>query len=211
MGANDTADIDQAGLDFITRWEGLILKVYRDVAGYKTVGVGHLVTKAEDAKYPDGMVITREHAMELLHQDVQQCVQALRKHIKTRLNQNQINALISFAFNCGTGVLSNSGVARAVNADELAFVRPRLLEWSKVRINGVMQTNQGLLNRRKSEAELFERPVAEAEPVLTPDEMQYISSQIDEYGKSLISYAVLACTDEPDDGSSGDTTDRLEA
>jgi len=205
MGANDQIDIDAAGLDFIARWEGVVLKVYRDIAGLKTVGVGHLVTKAEDARYPDGMAITREHAMELLHADVQKCVDALRANITQPVNQNQANALISFAFNCGTGVLKNSGAAKAVNEGRFADVRAALCQWSKVRIKGVMQTNQGLLNRRKSEADLFEKPVESDAPASAPLFSQAEADQINALVtltsvQSLSEYAVLGRSDAPDDG-----------
>lgn len=199
---NDHLNIDQAGLDFITRWEGVVLKVYRDIAGLKTVGVGHLITKAEDAHYPDNMPITREFAMELLRQDVQKCVDAIHANIRQPLNQHQFNALCSFAFNCGTGVTKNSGVARAINAGDLASVRARLVEWSKARVNGVMQTNVGLLNRRRSEADLFERPWQPAETNPAPfsaEEMDFIQAQLDESSKKSVSYAVLACSEHPDD------------
>lgn len=207
MSSNDNLDIDQAGLEFISRWEGVILKVYRDIAGLKTVGIGHLVTKAEDAKYPDGMAITHEHALELLHRDAQECVRAIRANITQPLNQNQFNALCSFAFNCGVGVTKSSGVAKAVNAGNWAAVRPALLQWSKARINGVMQTNQGLLNRRKSEADLFERPCAAPEPahpVLTDEELRYIQAQLDESSKRNYSYATLACSEDPGDEPASD-------
>lgn len=204
MGVTAQLDIDQDGLDFISRWEGCILYVYRDIAGLKTVGVGHLITAAEDARYPDKMPITKEHAMELLHRDVQQCVAAIRQNITTDLNQNQFNALCSFAFNCGTGVTKNSGVARAIKAGNFAAVRPALLQWSKAKINGVMQTNQGLFNRRKSEADLFERPCVDvpAPLAITPEESEYINAQLDESSKLNYSYATLACSDDPQEAQS---------
>jgi len=199
---NDQLDIDQAGLDFITRWEGVVLRVYRDIAGLKTVGVGHLVTRDEDALFPDGMAISREHAMELLHSDVQTCVKAIQQNITQPLNQHQFNALCSFAFNCGTGVTKNSGVARAINAGNFAAVRPALLEWSKCKINGVVQVNKGLYNRRSSEADLFNKPWEAPADTYVPfskEETDFIQAQTDESAKQAYCYAVLACSEHPDD------------
>ena len=116
---NAKMDIDQAGLDFITKWEGIVLHVYRDVVGKKTFGVGHLVTPAEDARFPDGKTITREFAMDTLHKDVHRFVNAVREHSRVKLNQNQFNALVSFGFNVGTGAIEDSGVMRAVNVTGL--------------------------------------------------------------------------------------------
>lgn len=200
--ANENLNIDQSGLDFISRWEGCILKVYRDVCNLKTVGVGHLITPAEDPHYPDNMPITREHAMQLLDYDVQQCVRAIQQNIRVQLNQNQFNALCSFAFNCGVGVTKNSGVARAINENRFGDVKDALLQWAKCKINGVLQVNKGLYNRRLSEAQLFnkpcEAPVAQYE-AFSQEELACIQAQVDENAKAGISYAVLACSEHPDD------------
>ena len=199
MGANDSVDIDQPGLDFISRWEGTILRVYRDIAGKLTVGVGHLVKASEVRDYPYGMSITRDQALALLHDDSQECVRALRAGITAPVNQSQADALISFAFNCGPGVLKNSGVARAVNEGRFSDVPAALREWSKCKINGVTQTNQGLLNRRISEARLFSAVVEQEAITFSPEEMAYINAQLDVSAKDLVCYANLACSDHPDD------------
>lgn len=202
MSVNAHLNIDQAGLEFISRWEGCILKVYRDICNLKTVGVGHLITKAEDAHYPDGMPITHEFAMQLLQHDVQQCVSAIHANIQQPLNQNQFNALCSFAFNCGVGVTKNSGVAKAINAGNYAGVRDALLQWAKCKVNGVVQINKGLYNRRRSEADLFERPCPvpeEVHPVLTAEEQEHIQAQLDESSKLNYSYANLACSEHHED------------
>lgn len=214
--ANESADIDQAGLNFIAKWEGCILRVYRDIAKKKTYGIGHLVTESEDAQFPDGMPISKELALNTLHSDAQICVRALRKYITQPLNQNQIDALISAAFNCGTGLLAKSGVSRAVNEARWSAVRPALLEWSKCVIGGVKQTNKGLYNRRVSEADLFERAVVEEAPqsFVTEEERQRILALV--YGTSTMAaeesvvqagiwrpsddeYSVIASSDHPDD------------
>lgn len=199
MRANDSVDIDQPGLDFISRWEGTILRVYRDIAGKLTVGVGHLVKAAEMRDYPYGMSVTRDQALALLHDDSQECVRALRAGITVPVNQNQANALISFAFNCGVGVLKNSGVARAINAGNFDAVPAALREWSKCKINGVTQTNQGLLNRRISEARLFNAVVEQEAITFSPEEMAYINAQLDVSAKDLVCYANLACSEHEDD------------
>lgn len=168
MLPNANLDIDQAGLDFITKHEGIVLRRYNDVAGLPTIGVGHLITKAELATYPEGATITHAQAMQLLRQDVQKCVKAIRENVKVPLNQNQFNALVSFAFNCGTGVITNSGVGRALAAGNYADVPARLLEWSKARVNGTLQVVKGLYDRRKTEADLFARDPNAPAPVAPP-------------------------------------------
>jgi len=155
---NENLSTSKEGLEFIANWEGCVLKPYKDIAGLRTIGIGHLIKPGED--FPDGVAITKEKALEILAEDVKLCEDAIKKHIKVVLNQNQFDALVSFGFNCGTGVYTNSGASAALNAGKYADVPAQLLSWSKARINGALQTVQGLYNRRKSEGQLFMKPVA---------------------------------------------------
>lgn len=153
---NDNLKTSKNGLEFITKWEGCVLKPYKDVAGLRTVGVGHLIGANEN--FPDGVSITMERALELLSKDVEKCEVSIKKNFTSSLNQNQFDALVSFGFNCGVGVYSNSGVANAVKTGEFDKVPARLLEWNKARVNGVLQEVKGLTSRRKSEGDLFMKP-----------------------------------------------------
>jgi lysozyme len=163
MGINDGMKTSQFGLEFITKWEGCVLKPYRDIAGLRTIGVGHLIKPGES--FPDGVEITKEKALELLASDVSQCENAIASKITVKLNQNQFDALVSFGFNCGVGVYSTSDACRSLNTGDYAAVPEKLLAWSKAKINGVLQVNKGLYNRRKSEGELFVRDVDDSSVV----------------------------------------------
>lgn len=147
----------KAGLDFIARWEGCVLKPYKDIAGLRTIGIGHLIKPNEN--FPDNVEITKEKALELLAEDVKKCEDSIIARIKVPLNQNQFDALVSFGFNCGTGVYVISDACKSLNAGDYSSFPEKLLQWSKVRINGVLQQNKGLYNRRKSEGELFSKPI----------------------------------------------------
>lgn len=155
MNANNSMSTSKAGLEFIAKWEGCVLKPYKDIAGLRTIGIGHLIKPGEN--FPDGVEITMEKAYELLAADVKHCEESIRLRIKVPLNQNQFDALVSFGFNCGTGVYVLSDACKVLNQGKYEEVPEKLLSWSKARINGVLQTNKGLLNRRKSEGELFAR------------------------------------------------------
>ena len=160
---NEHLKTSQNGLEFITKWEGCVLKPYKDVAGLRTIGVGHLIKSGEN--YPDGVSITKEQALEILAKDVEHCEKSIYNNIQVPLNQNQFDALVSFGFNCGTGVYSSSGVASALKIADYEAVPSKLEPWSKARVNGTMQTVQGLLNRRKDEGRLFSEPVDPDEQV----------------------------------------------
>jgi GH24 family phage-related lysozyme (muramidase) len=154
MSINDEMKTSQIGLELITKWEGLKLNRYTCIAGKPTIGVGHVILPGENYQ-----TITREQAMDILAKDVERFEKAVKKHITVKLNQNQFDALVSFIFNTGEGGIINTGVQKAVNSGNFEIVPEKLLEWSKARINGVLQTNKGLYNRRLSEGQLFSKPV----------------------------------------------------
>lgn len=154
--------VDQSGLDFIARWEGVVLHVYKDVVGIPTIGVGHVLLPGES--FPNG--ITYDEALSLLAKDVLKCENGITKYITQPLNQNQFNALASFTFNCGVGALQTSTVRRKLNNGDYQGAADALLMWCKA--GG--KVNTGLLNRRKDERRLFLTPVVSAPPVAQPEQ-----------------------------------------
>lgn len=175
------------GLEFIARWEGVVLHPYMDVGGLWTIGVGHLIKPTDsfstignakikelllskDRNHPYAeLLISREEALEILARDVKEVEKALNTFVTVPLNQHQFDALISFGFNCGTGVFRTSGACRALVAGNYNAVPERLLDWSKVRINGELRTNKGLYNRRVAEGQLFMKtPITPDDPNEVP-------------------------------------------
>ena len=82
---NDHLQTSKEGLEFITKWEGCVLKPYKDIAGLRTIGVGHLIKTGEN--FPVGVEISREKALEILAADVKLCEDAIKK--KTRVLENK--------------------------------------------------------------------------------------------------------------------------
>ncbi len=148
-----TQSTSQNGLGFIAKWEGCILHVYKDVAGLPTIGIGHLIKAGESFT-----TITKEQALDLLAEDVKKCEVAIAKNIKVPLNQNQFDALVSWSFNCGVGVLSTSTLSKRLNLGFYDEVPDHLLSWCKATVNGVKVEVKGLKNRRISEGELWSKP-----------------------------------------------------
>lgn len=151
------------GLEFIAVWEGCILKPYKDIAGLRTIGIGHLIKPTEN--FPDGVEITKEKALELLASDVKACEDAINKNIKVELNQNQFDALVSFGFNCGVGVYTTSEACKLLNKGNYVDFPEKILSWSKATINGAKVVVKGLYSRRISEGKLFSTPVDSLENV----------------------------------------------
>lgn len=150
---NEELSTSKIGLEFIAHWEGCILQPYKDVAGLRTIGVGHLIVPGEN--YPDGVSITTEQAYELLSKDVAKCENSIKKNIGVQLTQDQFDALVSFGFNCGTGVYSTSGACKTLNSGNYDQVPAKLLDWSKAVINGQLTVVKGLYDRRNAEGILF--------------------------------------------------------
>ena len=95
--------VDQDGINFIKLWEGFEPKVYLDVAGKPTIGIGHLIKPSEDFS----MGISLTQAEELLwRRPGGPGTGHLAVGSAGTITQNQTNALCSFGFNLGVGALS---------------------------------------------------------------------------------------------------------
>jgi GH24 family phage-related lysozyme (muramidase) len=99
--------LSKAGAAFIGAFEGLRLTPYNDAAGHATVGYGHLlhygpVTQHDLDKYRG---FTTGEAVALLQTDAEKAAVAVRAITPAITNQARFDALVSIAFNCGTGVL----------------------------------------------------------------------------------------------------------
>ena len=84
-------------LSMIKNFEGLELKSYKPVQSEKkwTIGYGHYGVKC-------GLTITVHEAEDFLLQDVKKAERHVNKYDKIyHFNQNQYDALVSFAFNLG--------------------------------------------------------------------------------------------------------------
>lgn len=140
-------EISEKGLEFIAKWEGFSGSVYKDVAGFPTIGFGHLIRKGED--FSGG--ISRENALVLLRKDVEKAERSLRSMVRVELAQNQFDVLVSFIFNLGGGAFQRSTLRRVVNRREFVEVPRELNRW--VYAGG--RRVKGLVNRRREEGIIF--------------------------------------------------------
>ena len=90
-----------AGINLIKSFEGLRLKAYKPVSTekYYTIGYGHY-----SADVKQDMTITQEYADALLRLDLDKFEHAVNSY-ERNWTQNQFDALVSFAFNCGVANL----------------------------------------------------------------------------------------------------------
>lgn len=129
----------EKGLSLIKRFEGCHLTAYRCQTGVWTIGYGHTDSVSE------GDTITQSQADTYLAKDIEKFERYVSNTGLT-LSQNQFDALVSFAYNCGNGSLKKLIAGRSL--DEIADA---LLLYTKA--NGV--SLPGLVRRRQAERDLF--------------------------------------------------------
>lgn len=138
--------ITQEGLELIKRFEGFSPTIYICPAGYPTIGYGHVVREDERVRFEDG--VDEQEAEDLLQRDVRWAERGVLRLINVPLTDGQFDALVSFTFNLGTGVLQRSTLRRKVNREEHAQVPREFMRW--VWAGG--RRLQGLIKRRTAEA-----------------------------------------------------------
>lgn len=139
------------GLDLIKSHEGCKLNAYLCPAGIATIGYGNTF-------YPDGTKvkigdkITQQEANDLFLLIVDKFAVKVSIMFNPNLSDNQFSALVSFAYNVGTGALTNSTLRKKVLKNPLdTSIRDEFMKWNKA---GGKVLN-GLISRRKDEANLY--------------------------------------------------------
>jgi lysozyme len=146
-------EINKAGKDLIKKFEGCKLKAYKCPANVWTIGFGN--TFYEDgSKVKEGDVITQERANELFDIIISDFVRMSDALVKSDVTENNFSAIVSFAFNVGTGNLKKSTLLKKVNIDPKdPTIKAEFMKWT--RANNVVL--KGLVRRREAEAKLYEQ------------------------------------------------------
>lgn len=141
--------ISEKGLNLIKQFEGCRLRAYQCSAGVWTIGYGHT------AGVRQGQTITQAQAEEYLKQDCRKFENYVNNKayvpVTAQLNQNQFDALVSFAFNCGQGNLKTLCAGRST-----AQIAAALPKYNKA----AGKVLSGLVRRRVAEQKLFNTAVS---------------------------------------------------
>lgn len=143
------------GISLIKRFEGCRLETYLDAIGVPTIGYGHITGVVP------GMKITQAQADTFLSEDLakfEAAVDKLSTHYN--FNQNEYDALVSFAFNCGINNLDKLTGSRRRSKGQIADA---FLLYNKA--GGKVLS--GLTKRRQMEKDLFCTPSG-SEPEVNP-------------------------------------------
>lgn len=143
--------MNKAGIGLVKSFEGLRLTAYKCSAGKDTIGYGN--TFYEDgSKVKPGDKITVDRAVKLLEYILDKFEDSVQKLVSPELNENQLAALVSFAYNCGVANLKSSTLLKKVNADPNdPSIADEFKKWT--RANGKVLT--GLVKRRNAESTLY--------------------------------------------------------
>ena len=138
--------ISNTGLELIKSFEGCRLTAYQDSVGVWTIGWGH--TKG----VYKGQKITQQQADDMLKDDMGVYESKVNKYNgKYNFNQNQFDALTSFAYNVGSIDQLTSNGTRTISQ-----ISNKFLAYNKA--GGKVLA--GLTRRRQAEKKLFDTPVS---------------------------------------------------
>jgi lysozyme len=149
--------------ELIKRFEGLILKAYKDKTGVWTIGYG--CTHYEDGTpVRSGDRITKARAEKLLINIVNNIARQVSQLVTAKLNEHQFDTLVSFAFNVGTDIdadsiaegLGDATLLKLVNQNPSSpLIRAEFSKWNKITVNGKKIVLRDLMWRRGVEADLY--------------------------------------------------------
>lgn len=157
----------QACIDLIKRYEGLFLNAYYCPASIITIGFG-------TTRYPDGRkvkmgdICTVAEANQYLQFEVNEKAKAVSAMLhEVQVTQHQFDALVSFAYNVGTGALKGSTLLRKVlvNPNDYSISHYKTLDGKPIPnsceflkwVRGGGKVLKGLVLRRATEADLYKR------------------------------------------------------
>jgi lysozyme len=132
----------------IKHFEGYSPIIYKDAAGYDTIGFGHLIKPGEKIEEP----LLGDAAERLLQQDIAPKAAAVNRYVRVPLFQGQFDGVLSWTYNLGEGALKSSTMLKKINAARHEEVPGQMRRWN--RAGG--KVLKGLERRREAEAALYQ-------------------------------------------------------
>ena len=136
-------------IDLIKKYEGFSPQAYQDSVGVWTIGYG--MTRINGQPVKAGMTITEDQAIQIVQQEVNKLWSQIESIVKVPINDNQMNALVDFAYNLGFNALKTSTLMKKLNAGDFTGAANEFTRW--VYAGG--KVLPGLVKRRDAEKQLF--------------------------------------------------------
>lgn len=144
--------ISENGLELIKQFEGFSSSPYLCPAKIPTIGYGSTYYEDGTKVTLKDKPITEERATELLEFIANKTFSKnINKVVKVPLNQNQFDALVSFAYNIGNKNFNWSTLLKKLNLSDYIGASLEFGRWNQA--NGKILN--GLVLRRQKEKELF--------------------------------------------------------
>jgi lysozyme len=146
--------LDKAGIDLIAKFEGCILPAYKDSVGIPTIGIGmtYYPETGKKVTMADKPLASKEEAYRQFSLLVKPFCLAVYSTTRDDLKQHEFNALVSLAYNIGTGGFKTSTVLKRVNANVSGdLLNKAFLMWNKAGGKALA----GLTKRRQLEYDVF--------------------------------------------------------
>lgn len=138
-------------LTLIKSFEGFRSAPYRCPAGVATIGYGSTKYADGRAVSMDDPAITEAQGDAIMRATLGQYEDAVGRYVLAPLTQCQADALIDFAYNCGTQNLRTSTLLRKLNARDYAGAAGEFSRWTQA----AGHVLPGLVRRRDAERRLF--------------------------------------------------------
>lgn len=142
--------------ELVAAFEGCKLTAYKCPAGVWTIGYGN-TTYMDGSPVKEGDKITKEDAEIMFRATLDKFKTDVRRLVPGTLPDGAVDALTSFAYNCGVGALNRSTLLKTIKANPLDLngIRTQFLRWNKA--GG--EVLAGLTNRRLREYNLYAEAV----------------------------------------------------
>ena len=134
------------GMTLTEGFESCALAAYKDIKGILTIGWGHTGPDVYE-----GLVWTQTQAEATLLADVQHATNTVNAIVTVPLTQNEFDALVDFAFNCGCNAFKSSTMLTLLNQGNYAEAATQFDLWD----HAAGKVVAGLLRRRQAETDLF--------------------------------------------------------
>ena len=144
--------LDNRGYLMICEFEGFSAKPYLCPAKLATIGYGNTFYRDGKKVTMVDPPITKIEAFDMFKDIADKFAKKVSACVKTPINQNQFNSLVSFTYNVGVANFMNSTLLKRVNANHNdPDIRTQFLRWDKV---GTKKLS-GLTKRRIYEADNY--------------------------------------------------------
>lgn len=142
--------------ELVAAFEGCKLTAYKCPAGVWTIGYGN-TTYMDGSPVKEGDKITKEDAEIMFSATLDKFKTDVKRMVPGTLPDGCVDALASFAYNCGLGALNRSTLLKTIKENPLNLkgIKTQFLRWNKA--GGKVLA--GLTNRRNREYKVYEESI----------------------------------------------------